>query len=91
MPKGPILERVQYFAKMPGQGSVGVAMLDWNVVETSLGTMVEPRTISPVGLDRLLDVDIFDAAPNRIVEINEDTFYTQYSTSGNQLPRDFNR
>jgi hypothetical protein len=88
MPRSPILDRQAHFVKL-SDGTF--ADFDWNLVNTSLGAMVEPRQISRTPRDKFVPVDQIDASFNRRIEINPDQFYGQTNTQGQQLPVDYSR
>ena len=94
MPKTPILQRTAYLETLK-DGSV--RMLDWNAVETELGTMVEPRQnhldtqLPMAGNVGFAAVDVYDMSFTRIIGTDSNTFYTQYGTDGQQVPIDFSR
>lgn len=88
MPKAPILSRECFYDRLR-DGSF--RDLDWNLVNTSLGAMLEPRQLS-IGHrnGRLPNVDAKDASFNRRTEFDEDRFFTTFNHAGYQLPVDFN-
>lgn len=87
MPKAPILKRRLFFEKVRG-GSM--RLLDWAVVETSLGTMVEPRTLAPIdATGSVRQVDVLETTFDTLTEMREDKFYEQNGTSGQQVPLDW--
>lgn len=63
--------------------------LDCNVVETELGTMVEPRNFFPVMENKVTDLDPLDAAYNSETLMDESAFWNQYNTYITQRPFDF--
>ena len=88
MPKTPITDRTMLYDVLRYDKTI--RFLDWNVVETELGTMVEPRPFGPgYGTVKVTDVDVYDASANRLVQYDENTFAREYGTGGNQLPADF--
>jgi hypothetical protein len=60
------------------------------VVETELGTMVEPRNFGYTGQDsKILDGDPFEEGYNSETMMDEGAFYNQYGTYITQRPYDF--
>jgi hypothetical protein len=88
MPRSPILDRQAHVVKL-SDGTF--ADFNWNLVNTSLGAMVEPRQVSQTPRDKFVPVDLIDASVNRRIEINRDQFYGQTNTQGEQLPADYSR
>lgn len=88
MPRSPILDRQAHFVRLSDGTFVD---FDWNLVNTSLGAMVEPRQIVRTQRDKFVPVDQFDASFTRRIEINPDQFYSQTNTQGPQLPVDYSR
>lgn len=64
--------------------------LDWNVVGTELGVMVEPRSISavPIGTS-IVQVDVIDTTFNRRSPMDEDAFIRLHGTGGRLIPVNF--
>jgi hypothetical protein len=88
VPRNPILDRQEHFFRL-SDGTF--ADFDWNLVNTSLGAMVEPRQMIDTTRDKFVAVDLRDASFNRRLEINPDQFYSQTNTQGPQLPVDYSR
>ena len=86
MPKSPILSREVFLTRL-NDGSL--RELDWALVNTDLGGMVEPRPRVNF-YDPSLQVDIVDASYTRSVEIKEDEFNSLMGTYGRQVLLDFN-
>lgn len=86
MPKAPILSREGFFTTLR-DGSI--RDLDWNLVNTNLGAMMEPRQLSIVG-SPVTDVDPNDYSYTRRVQLDENTLPETLGTAGPQLPYDFN-
>jgi hypothetical protein len=92
MPKTPITYRETFFSEVRGNvrnldNTPQIKHLEWNRVETELGTMVEPRG-TQLNLDstgKTHQIDMTDAAFNKISMIDENIFYTQFGTSGGGL------
>ena len=88
MPKAPILSRECFFDRLR-DGSY--RDLDWNLVNTSLGGMVEPRAlVGGHGNGRQTNVDLKDASFTDRRELDEDTLFRLLGTAGHQLPVDYN-
>lgn len=84
MPRAPILNRQAFYTKQRG-GSY--RDLDWNLVNTSLGGMVEPRQIVSLDGNKVSDKDRFDGDDfNERREMSDDDFYRLTGTGGQQLP-----
>lgn len=86
MPKTPILNREAFYQKLRDGSFVD---LQWNLVQTSLGAMVEPRPLRGEG-SKMNNFDPYDASFTRRTEFNADTFYSLFGTYGQQIPVDFN-
>lgn len=87
MPKLPILNREIFFEKL-NDGSM--RLLDWAVVNTPLGAMVEPRQLASIGNGKVVQVDVVDTSFTKMSEMDEDAFYSLTGTGGRQVPVDFN-
>ena len=86
MPRPPIQSREAFYDTLR-DGSI--YDLDWNLVNTELGAMVEPRQL-PVGVaDVVAEVDRQDLSVSRRVLMEEDRMFSLIGTSGPQLPVDF--
>lgn len=84
MPKAPILNRQGFYTKLRG-GTY--RDLDWNLVNTSLGAMVEPRQLVLVAGGKITEKDRFDGDDfNSRTELSGDLFYRYHNTGGDQLP-----
>lgn len=87
MPKRPILERSVFYDVL---SDATLMFLDFNVVETELGTMVEGAGFEGgYGTLKVTDQDVFDASITRIVRMDRNIFTVQYGSGGNQIPTDF--
>lgn len=88
MPKSPILSRECFFETLK-DGTF--RDLDWNLVNTELGAMIEPNSfgglIAASGV--VTQVDIVDCSFNKLTNLPEDVFYARYG-GGRQVPIDFN-
>jgi hypothetical protein len=89
MPKSPILSREVFFDKL-SDGTL--RLLDWSIVNTSLGIMVESRNhmICGSGMNPVTNVDMVDASWNKISQVDEGMFFDLFNTSGYQYPKDMN-
>ncbi len=99
MPKGPILMREAFFYYMRGTGSgsrsdpehgANLRQYDFNVVTTSLGTMVEPAQIC-IDYASLIQEDAVDQGINAIRFTDDGNFPNDFGSGGYQLPVDFNK
>lgn len=89
MPRAPILSRELFYTKNP-DGSY--RLLDWCLVNTSLGGMIEPRNLNAINGGRVRGVDAFGADSfTKISEMNEDEFYRKFNLNGRQIPVTFAR
>ena len=95
MPKAPILARRGFFSYVDRTQST-LRMLDFNVVDTELGSMVEPRQVAfgiqlgNSGSTGYANIDVTDAAFNSLSQIDQNTFLSQFGTDGLQGPIEFN-
>lgn len=87
MPKAPILNREAFYSRLR-DGSY--RDLDWHLVNTSLGAMVEPRQILGIVAGKVTQRDVYDASVTKLTEFNEDKMFTLLGTAGPQVPVDFN-
>jgi hypothetical protein len=83
--KAPILSRELLFDTLR-DGSK--RLLDWNLVNTELGAMLEPRNVLPA-MAPMTAIDAYDASFTRFVEFDEDLLVATFNVSGRQLPMDF--
>lgn len=89
MPRAPILSRELFYDQNP-DGSY--RLLDFCLVNTSLGAMIEPRNLIAVNGGKVRAVDAFGADSfTKISEMNEDTFYRTFNFNGRQVPVSFAR
>ena len=88
MPKRPILDRTVFYDTL-NDGTLRT--LDFCLVNTSLGAMVESRSIAAVPSNgKVTQVDAVDASFNRITQMDENDFYKLTGVNGRQLLQDFN-
>lgn len=89
MPKAPITYRETFFSEIRGPytGDRMLKHLEWNRVETELGTMVEPRAplTSPDATGKISQIDLTEAAASKISIIDEGTFTAQFGTGGSGM------
>lgn len=85
--KAPILARDRMYGRMRRTGDL--YPLDWNIVNTELGAMMEPRQILGADANKIVNLDIEDNSFNRITEVNEDEMVNLFNHSGRQIPVDF--
>jgi hypothetical protein len=67
---------------------MSLKQLEWFAVDTELGLMVESRPISDIvggELGQVKQIDMTDAAINRISRIDETVFQNQYGTGGSGM------
>ena len=87
MPKGPILRREVFYDIL---GDKSIRFLDWNLVNTSLGAMIEPRQLCPVPSNGpVVQVNVVDTSFDKMSFMDEDAFYRLTGFSGRQVPVDF--
>lgn len=86
MPKGPILKRYLLVDNFKG----AKRLLHWNLVETALGNMVEPRNMQAAMPGKIVQTDAIDNSFNDVWHINEDEMPARLGTAGLQVPVDFN-
>lgn len=89
MPKAPILDRTVFYDRLRDRS---IRLLDWNLVNTNLGQMVEFRNMARFygGQTRLTQIDETDMSFDRLLPFDEDSFFATFLTGGQQLPSDFN-
>lgn len=87
--RSPVLSREMFYGKLP-DGSF--YLLDWNLINTELGAMVEPRQI--VGFDDgqiAPEIANTELSFNKISQIDENTFYDLMGSGGQQASTVFDR
>lgn len=81
MPKSPILSRDGFYVERPG----GLArLLDWNIVNTSLGAMFEPRQLNVVPIDGFSALNSIDGGFTRLTPVDVEPHADLHS--GPQVP-----
>lgn len=83
MPSAPILARTLLWETL-SDGTVH--QLDWNLVETNLGTMVEPRIMSRRSQDDMRHENLSDAGYTGIAKMSTADLYANYHFFGVQWP-----
>lgn len=86
MPKGPVLSRELFYDKLR-DGTF--RDLDWALVNTTLGAMLEPRSIATVG-SPVRQVDALDVSFTRRTQMDETVMFRTFGTAGPLVPVDFN-
>lgn len=87
--KEPILSRTLLFDLLKDKKTM--IRLDWNLVDTVLGGMLEPRSMSGINAaESIQNFDVFDAGFTSFRSQNEDTMQSIFSTGGILFPRDYN-
>ncbi len=87
MPKSPILYREVFFDKLR-DGTL--RDLEWALVNTSRGAMVESRPVMGLSYGKVVNVDPYDTSYNKRSQMDENKFYSLTGTGGQQLPKVFN-
>lgn len=90
-----ILSRDLFYDRRRGRHQAGTnyRLLDFCLVDTPLGAMVEPRNMSLIGCtsgSNLTNLNADEIAFTRISEMDETTMFDKLGTAGNQLPIDYN-
>jgi hypothetical protein len=89
MPKTPILNREAFYETL-GDGTI--RFLDFCLVDTSLGTMVEPRATSLISMGQsIAAVSVYDGSISKLSPMQSDEFYKLTGFSGRQMPINSNR
>lgn len=84
--KDPITSRDVFYDTLR-DGSL--FFLDWCLVDTPLGAMVEPRQIMGTNPEGVTNTSLYDSSFSRVSQFDEDTFYSTFGTGGRQLPADY--
>ena len=91
MARTPINSRRTFFVRVNRHVPL-ISFYDWNVVETDLGTMVEPRNTLGYGTgDKVTNIDLRDSSFDTIEETTEADFQRNFSNAigGHQTLEDF--
>ena len=86
MPKAPVLSR-QCFFDVLNDGTF--YDLDWNLVNSTVGTCMEMRSMSIGGLTKIAQVDVVDSSFNSRVQLDEDAMFRLMGSGGRLRPLDF--
>lgn len=90
MPKAPILSRTQLFDTLPSRSGNRRAMtfynLDWCLVNTSLGAMLEARPAIRTGF--AANEDPYDTDFNDRLPMARTQLYATFNSGGDLVPRD---
>ena len=90
MPKTPITSRRSFFETIRADTvNKSKRMLDWNMVDTALGPMAEPRAVLNGAMGPVTNVDAVDAAFDSITEMQAEQFQAATGTGGELIPADF--
>lgn len=82
MPRTPILSR-EIFYEVSSSGRI--RFLDFCIVDTVLGAMVEPRNLLGIQTGAVNTIDYHDSLNfNKMSQFNEDTFFQTFGSGGNQ-------
>jgi hypothetical protein len=89
MPKTPILSREQFYDVL-GDGTFRT--LDWCLVSTELGAMIEsrPSCMMGFGINPMTNVDMIDFSFNKVSYFDEGKFFDKFNTSGYAFPKSLN-
>ena len=82
MPRAPITTRTMLWER---RSDSTVYLLDWSLVTTSLGTMVESRSVIR-GPDGIKDEDLVDSGYSAMQLLSAEDLYAQYNVGGAQWP-----
>lgn len=85
MPKTPILSRERFYDTL-GDGSH--RLLDWCLVNTELGAMIEPRQSFVMGINPITNIDAHDMSYNKSSYFDEGKFFSTFNTGGYIVPKD---
>ena len=89
MARTPVLQRRTFFNYVNRYSTVRQDF-PWNVVDTELGPMVEPRMLPLIIDGKIVQIDAVDAAIDSESFLDPTTFYSTYGTDGQQLLYDYN-
>ena len=90
MPKTPITSRRSFFETIRADTvNKSKRMLDWNMVDTALGPMAEPRAVLNGAMGPVTNVDAVDAAFDSITEMQAEAFQQATGSGGELIPSDF--
>ena len=84
MPKGPVTARELFYTTNRRDGTK--RLLDFALVNMSIGALVESRPLALFGVNKITDADPYDLlAFNKISEMSEDEFYRLHGSGGLQV------
>jgi len=82
--KAPVLSRELFYTKQRRDGSF--RLLDFALVNTSIGALIEHRPCALFGVNKITDADPYDGLSfSRITEMDENEFYRLHGTGGLQV------
>jgi hypothetical protein len=85
MPKAPILRRTRLYDTLRD----GTKFFhDWNIVQTTLGTMIEAVSVVRMGL--IANEDPYDSSVDELQPMSRDIFYSLTNVSGDAWPKVWN-
>ncbi len=87
--KEPIISRTALYSKV-GR-STTLVWLDWTIVETELGTGLEPVSISSINGDDHREIDSHFEGFTKLMQIDDGNLQTLFSTGGRLFFREFSR
>jgi len=73
------LSRERLYTDLPNAG--GLLLLDWNLVNTSVGAMLEPVSYRSMETTHAA-VNVYDAAIDRLTEIDDDQVFSLLGVNG---------
>lgn len=85
--KEPITSRTILFDTLRDGTKV---RLDWNLVDTPQGGMLEPRSIGMVNAESVNSIDAFDEGFTKFQELDEDVMQELFNTGGCLFFRTYN-
>lgn len=92
MPKKPILSRTLLYDTLQSRGAdrrtLTFFYLDWTLVQTSLGAMLEARPIIRTGF--AANEDPYDTDYNDRRPVTRAQLYPTFNSGGDLMPRDWN-
>jgi hypothetical protein len=89
MPKAPILHRTRFVDVLRDGTQI---FLDWNLVNTSLGAMMEPVSMAhaPGQLQQTTQGDPYDVSFNALLPMSRDALFSITNSGGELFPRTYN-
>lgn len=80
----PITNRTAFYDTTFG----GIRFLDWNLVNTAQGAMIEPRNLLGVIDQNALNVDQENSEISKLEIFDENKFFSTFNHGGRQHPVD---